>query len=95
VNPVVQPLPQSVVPAGHAQVPLTHVSRLAVHGLSHAPQWAVSLERSAQSAPHVTSPAMHAQTADVHICTAEHALPHPPQFAFDVVVSTHVPAQSS
>jgi len=63
------------------------------HADPQAPQCAVSTERSAHTAPQLTSPASHAQTPEVHVCPAPQAMSQPPQCIASVVGSTHVAPQ--
>jgi hypothetical protein len=68
----------------------------APHAMPHAPQLALSVERSRQTPPQFVwlPPHVTMQLLPLQICPAAHVMLHAPQSSRSVVRSRHVPPQS-
>jgi hypothetical protein len=61
--------------------------------VSQLPQWLAELLVSTHALPHIVSEPVHTQLPALHAIPAPQALPHAPQFALLLIVSTHAPLQ--
>jgi len=86
------PLLQSVLPAGHWQVPLQTLPP--VHVVPQPPQLEESVVVSVQLPPQSVWPPGQVQVP-VQPLPPEHAIPHAPQLSGLVAVSTHTPLPQS
>jgi hypothetical protein len=80
-------------PGGHAQTPATQLAPLAQRW-PQSPQFLTSVETSTQIVEHTLPVAMAPQAVHAPLWHAEpatHGAPHPPQFAWSLLVSTHAP----
>jgi hypothetical protein len=66
-----------------------------LQSLPQLPQFATSLETSAQPMPQLTRPVRQAQTPSVHDCVGPQSLPQLPQSVFEFCRSTQPPSQRS
>ncbi len=85
---------QSVVPLGHAQVPLEQVAPVG-HAVPQAPQLCGSLASVTQALPHKVCPAGHVmlmQCPDLHVFPEAHAWWQEPQWWASRSRFTHFPA---
>lgn len=85
-------LPLAPQPAVHA--PAEHVDRVVGHRLPQLPQLRKSDVVSVQVEPHAVMPVGQLHAPETQLAPSAQAVPHAPQWALLVLVSTQIPLQS-